>query len=814
MGWVPLYFASNITRNKMDKEQMGRLQLFVDESYFNFYGNEDKYQATTLANAFFEALRSKVSPVICTTPFILAFLQYCQIVVHENGADDVAYSNVVQGGWKCFAIPQSRLFILIPCATTKDQNVIDWSFWLDVDGLSEVDLASSLPEYNALGELYNDLVRQHTFSSESNVTSFQEKKVVQDPYAFDPAKIKALFARYIRPDRPQPKWNIVWTGHGHLDAPYYRKDANGELHQILIAGVTIPTIKKMLALFDDMNARSVTLITCFAGEVNRSYLTATDSLGGRYSYILTLLASSNRVVTFNYRSGKRGMLNFFKALESFSPNWLHEALSYIDNQALTEYLGNGPQFLIPGSDDYQVFLPVKEAKSGEPLFIQQLREKTALITNQYVQLAREPIKKRGGYFSTELKEKLFLYVYPTIIDVPLTITPTIKHCVQKHEPFGPRDQMIFFAASGSWLPKDDNYFFKPLHLYFWDSKDTDFYLWRFPIFQSMLKDNHFHAFSSIKLVLPVHYTQEEYRYTKKINPQNDYEYFVFEKKQSVIKELGKNGKPYHAGILAFLQYAFLSIAGRLSKHTFFIKELSGFNDFARVYRAELTSIEQELNNIKKQSAHYFNYKSKCAEIKKMVSFQEKNITLEDVLIQTEAFGEDTYAEKVTIFFRYDSKYWQLNYDQKKEGMGDKFTVPWNFKEIAPREALEQYRKLTESTIMKKKIIVADRTDKPSYDWFDFQKVEEYDSRKLLLFQLFDLYPKVRALRGRKNELKKLSDEAARREGSLHYERSKQIYEEQKAENPLGLNRLKKKLEELSEKLKKLRVLLVALAGKL
>lgn len=272
-------------------------------------------------------------------------------------------------------------------------------------------------------------------------------------------------------------WNMFIQGHGS----YGEKISATSAYLDSIAGLSPAKFQELLLLLNRMNTNVVALSSCYSGGKNLDYIQFKDNLNRKkfaqnLKYIFAVISSSDSpsttssyVSTFTQTIGGKstttksisftGGLNikdFYDGLEKMAgANWLADSLRNLARGAEFESSENVPQILIPNGGWFQAFTHQKQltlssaAKTKELKAIEEKLKRKNLTEIQKDVLERRkkflmqsgspqvpsisPIQIIGDVLIKKheiekaplsIKQKNVVLIYPTIIPVPLVITPT------------------------------------------------------------------------------------------------------------------------------------------------------------------------------------------------------------------------------------------------------------------------------------------------------------------------------------------------------------------------------------------------------
>ncbi len=634
---------------------------------------------------------------------------------------------------------------------------------------------------SVLSEDIKTLTSQFFDKVNKNLSSIpkQDLKVLNKPGQFIQ---REPFYDYVA--RHQRPFNILWTGHGSMNV------LNSEINlsksivlgdkfttvsiERMICGTETETLQEALSFFNKLNVFTVTLISCYSGGANRNYITPAFNryIQGRYNYTIAMLSGSDRVVIVSLDPARTQISDYFSIIDQSKqkvpdPNWLQRALSSFGKEIVSNVVGNIPQYLLPGANDFKILLPVRTSHNDD--FTSLFNKSIGVINDVYLRQLSSDKNEQSQSLSLKNKfeQKKMLFIYPEIIDQPIQITPQIEQYTGVNFEFAAafeKAKRLVPSMTDNipslWICQND------LKLIRWtnsklieelnllpippsgDKLNDASYFCRFPYLMSMHNKSGFHAFKKIKLSPPKSYKKTFIEVKDELPEKKS----IVEK--SAMLDYDQNKATWrNAGFLNFLYYALLSPYNRLSKKTFFIKELVAYDDL---------SLYSEVNNIENIMKIIINHLNKIPDdffykgphlFSNFIEFgrdYNQPITFHDVLVETESFFSENNTNnlnKVTVLFRYEvwwnspqgDEYWLLEFDERMRSEGDKNGFSWKFEKKSFYQVKNIYNRLYEES-----------KKSGAYDWTDFIQVPGYREDIPLTFQIFDLYDDVKKMRDEKD----------------------------------------------------------------
>ncbi len=715
----------------VDINQYNRLVILVDEDIFTPL-------ETTLWQSLEDILIAKTAPVLSS----LSFVYNCFFESDKIHSGEIDFDE-----WFIYKVPHSHLFLFIP---KKGGALDDSGFNIEalekVKGFEQVvfddkhfekkgvdmrqsPLAKKIslllkysPEVEFIGRdkqgmsihrfkhiIHESKVLNRNFGELGDSESTTSKKYCGDPFSFNYKMIEFLLGKEKKGN--DKKWNILWIGHGGGNF-YNILDINKENDEVallfephMVGGTTKFQAKKILNALNQPQIHTVSLISCYSGGKHREDLTEANQYGNRFNYTLGLLSGSNREVIASF--SPENFYDFFNEIEEGKGYyWFQKALFNFIKEI--NYIGNIPQVLAPGAEEFHVFVPAGElpmSNEDDEDFIKDISRRIGSITQVKLSIKSfSPGSKPLHFDSHDI-----VVVYPDVIDQPITVAPRVlENYFMQGESEASKEDYINML-------KDNFYDLKTNHYgKTFNDVEVDFGLRQefiaFPAFESMNYINRLHAFRSIELTYPA--KKEAHGYYKE--GLDTY-------KEMFINDYNPKVSVKFPGVFTFLTQTFLNISERKSSKAFFIKKLTGYDDSQFVFDGYLNKIDQKSQ------------------------IERKKIVLEDLFIFT-----DPEKNKIILCSKIGNSYREF------------FMVDggWSQRKLTNEKKKALY------DIVKVENPTDEERFSPSFEWRDFKKIDGYNKEEPFLLQLFDLWPQVQEFRGNKINIAPSEKDADKKSSDL------------------------------------------------
>lgn len=621
---ITLYYTPTVFNSLASGKQHAPLAILIDTI------NEEKVDTNNATLAAFLAYNLIPANAILISGHILKNLlirtrTYEPAHIHTTNEESIKLKKIMDNIhlnsslWSLFDVPDSPLVFLVPKPLIKLFNDSGKNLGIkqlpNLDNLLPQETSAVLPQNETYASLISWLETHKKPGTHSSKEEFEKL------LSYDISKdLEKIFSSKL--DDTTPIWDIFFIGHGTILPP-------------IIGSLNPSAFNKMLSFFDHkIKTGIVYILSCSSGGQNRTLLETTkEGIQTNHNFTLILASISDSIVISSTSA------DFIKARIFFNNSgFIQDKGTSINN--LLRYIimfGSDPESPHGATGFPQIWFP-----GGYGFQTPQMVNGALTLGNVFLKTHKEnnqPIN---------IENTLVILLYPTVINVPLTIAPFNMGAKVRKE----------------WK-----------HLAFL-SEDSFFVNISAPIQQSIIDG------LKAENILPEYLSQlpEVAQATNPANP-NYYLYpqfismapgkanYLF---SSISTTTQSQGKQIAGGVLQFIRDAFFDPVKK-SDHTYFIDSLTGTNDISITLAASrlLAQVKDKhpLEELLKNRAN-------------------KEITLKNVIIDS----FNTY-----IGFQIDNTTWAFN----KNNLTDNptITMRWNFGQIDNKE-YEDYYKLLKQQIHK------------------------------------------------------------------------------------------------------------------
>ena len=525
------------------------------------------------------------------------------------------HASLDSSAWSAYDVPDSQFILLIPKSFT--QLITPSGKNMGIKKLPSLDHllpkdATSVPLAN---QTYQDLITwldAHKNASERTHTNVQEyEKILSHDISKD---LEKIFVN--KSDDSAPIWDIFIDGHGTVTPA-------------IIAGLNPAAFNKMLTFFDQkIKTGIVYVLSCSAGGQNRTLLETTqDGVHTNHTFTLILGSISNSVAISEPNSLFLTIIIFLNNAGFIQDKGtsINNLMRYITRFEATSQSYHGatrfPQIWFPGGYGFQTPQMIEGALSLGNVFLKTHKENG------------QPIN---------VKNTVVILLYPTVIDVPLTIAP--------------------FNMGANMRREWKHYAFVSENSFFESASAT---IERF-IINALKSEN---ILPDYLLQLPELAQADNpanpnyYLYPQFISMAPGKAHYLFSK---ITVSSNLQGKQVAGGILQFIRDAFFDPVKK-SDHTYLIDSLTGTNDISITLAASrLLAKGQDEHPLEKLLKDRAN----------------KEITLKNVLV------DPSYNY---IGFQIDNTIWVLNQDMLSND--PTVSMRWNFGQMDNKTYEDYYKSL-------------------------------------------------------------------------------------------------------------------------